>query len=148
MRLYRTHPVPRAFEVQTAVVFAVFLCPPLHHPSNTVVRAHDQREATKLTNRIHGHGSSAGAPDPLLQPTPGPSRGGAGYVLGHGSRWGRSWARRGVRWHWVAALASREGGRRKEEWKGELEWGGLHVGRDREGRGRAVISPSPTTQAS
>ena len=88
MRLYRTHPVPRAFEVQTTVVFAVFLRPPLHHPNNTVVQAHDQREATKLTNRIHGHGSSAGAPDPLLQPTPGPSRGGAGCVLGHGLRWG------------------------------------------------------------
>ena len=123
------------------MVFAVFLRPPLHHPNNTAVRAHDQREATKLTNRIHGHGSSAGAPNPLLQPTPGPSRGGAGYVLGHGSRWGRRWAWRGVRRRRVAASASRAGGRRKEERKGELEWAGPRVGRDREGWDRGGHFP-------
>ena len=39
----------------------------------------------------------------------------------------------------MAASASRAGGRRKEERKGELEWAGPRVGRDREGRAGAII---------
>ena len=42
---------------------------------------------------------------------------------------------------WMAASASRVGGRRKEERKGELEWAGPRVGRDREGRGRGGHFP-------
>ena len=41
----------------------------------------------------------------------------------------------------MAASASRAGGRRKEERKGELEWGGPRVGRDREGRGKGGHFP-------
>ena len=41
----------------------------------------------------------------------------------------------------MAASTSRAGGRRKEERKGELEWAGPRVGRDREGRGRGGHFP-------
>ena len=54
---------------------------------------------------------------------------------------GLAYLRRGVRRRWVAAAASRAGGRRKEERKGELEWARPRVGRDREGRGRGGHFP-------